>query len=202
MTRAQRWPIIPTIIAVLAIATMIGLAVWQWQRKEQKEAAIARYASASNLPPVSYPLVPINDGSLLFRRSSVNCIKVTGWRAIAGKSASGKSGYAHLASCQTSGAEGPGAVIAAGWSTRPEAPSWNGGGIVTGIIAPDDKQIIKLVAAEAAAPGLEPLAKPSISSIPNNHLIYVIQWLFFAAAAAVIYVLAVKKRMREAKDSL
>ena len=63
-----------------------------------------------------------------------------------------------------------------------------------GIIAPEKAQLIKLVATKPVA-GLKLLAKPSPDQIPNNHLLYAIQWFFFAAAAALIYMLAVRKRI-------
>ena len=36
---------------------------------------------------------------------------------------------------------------------------------------------------------------PSIEGIPNNHLAYVFQWFFFAAAALAIYWLALRRRL-------
>jgi surfeit locus 1 family protein len=141
---------------------------------------------------VAWPSVPDKKALPLYRQSSVQCIKVVSWRAVSGSSSDGQSGYAHLASCQTGGGEGPGAVIAAGWSKGYAQPAWTGG-IVEGIIAPDKAQLIRLVASKPVA-GLSPLAKPSPDQIPNNHLLYAIQWFIFAAAAAVIYVLAVRRR--------
>ena len=55
---------------------------------------------------------------------------------------------------------------------------------------------MRLVAA-SAPPGLEPSAEPSLSSIPNNHRFYALQWFAFALIALVIYGLAVRKRWRE-----
>ncbi len=191
-----KWPVIPTILVIAAVVTMIGLGVWQLQRKEQKEAILARYAAANGLPAVAYPTVPVHDALPLFRKSSVVCIRVLEWRSVSGTNKSGESGLAHLATCQTGGAEGPGAVIAVGWSPRPQAPAWKGG-IIEGMIAPDNKQLIKLVAS-TPVDGLELLATPSPDQIPNNHLLYAIQWFFFAAAAAVMFVLAVRKRQHEA----
>ena len=188
----KRWPLIPTILVALAVATMIGLGVWQLQRKAQKEALLDSYAAAEGLPPVTWPAVPHPDELPLYRLSSVQCIKVVGWRAVSGSSADGKSGYAHLASCQTGGAEGPGASIAVGWSDSHENPVWTGG-LVEGVIAPEKAQLIRLVAIKPVA-GLSPLAKPSPDQIPNNHLLYAIQWFIFAAAAGIIYVLALRKR--------
>lgn len=190
----KRWPLVPTILVVLAVATMIGLGIWQLQRKAEKEALLARFAAAEGLPPVAWPVVPDPKALPLYRLSSVQCIKVVNWRAVSGSSADGQSGYAHLASCQTGGGEGPGAVVAVGWSKGYSPPAWTGG-IVTGVIAPDKAQLIRLVASEPVA-RLSPLAKPSPDQIPNNHLLYAIQWFIFAAAAAVIFVLAVRKRQQ------
>ena len=190
----KKWPLIPTILVALAVATMIGLGVWQLQRKGEKEALLARFEAAADLPPVAWPTVPLPDDMPLYRQSAVNCIKVIGWLSISGKSATGKPGYAHAASCQTGGMEGPGALVLVGWSERPDNPAWSGGSI-KGIIAPDKMQLIRLVATEPVA-GLQLLAKPSPEQIPNNHLLYAIQWFIFAAAAAVIFVLAVRRRQQ------
>ena len=192
----KRWPIIPTILVVLAVATMIALGVWQLQRKAEKETLLARYEAASGLPPVAWPAVPHPDKLPLYRLSAVQCMKVVGWRAVSGTSADGKSGYAHLASCQTGGAEGPGATVAVGWSNNHANPKWTGG-LVKGVIAPEKAQLIRLVASSPVA-GLTRLATPSADQIPNNHLLYAIQWFIFAAAAAVIYVLALRKRWQSA----
>ena len=190
-----RWPIIPTIIVALAVATMVGLGVWQLQRKGQKEALVARYEAAAGLPAVTWPAVPDPSSLPLFRRSSVMCIRVIKIESVSGSNASGKAGFAHVASCQTGGAEGPGARVAIGWSERPQSPKW-GGGLVSGLIAPDGRQLIKLVSSDAPA-GLEILAPPSPSQIPNNHLLYAIQWFTFAIAATIIFVLAVRKRTKQ-----
>ena len=189
----KRWPLIPTILVMLAVATMVGLGIWQLQRKAEKEALLANYSAAVGLPPVAWPAVPDPKALPLYRQSSVQCIKVVGWRAVSGSSATGQSGFAHLASCQTGGGEGPGATVAVGWSKGYAQPDWSGG-LVQGIIAPEKAQLIRLVATRPVA-GLELLAKPSPDQIPNNHLLYAIQWFIFAAAAAVIYVLALRKRV-------
>lgn len=190
----KRWPVIPTVLVALAVVTMIGLGVWQLQRKAEKEVLLARYGASDGLPAITWPAVPDPKALPLYRQSSVQCIKVVGWRSVSGTSAAGKAGYAHLASCQTGGAEGPGATVAVGWSARPVAPDWTGG-IVHGIIAPEKAQLIRLVATTPVA-GLAPLAKPSPDQIPNNHLLYAIQWFIFASAAAIIYVLALRKRQQ------
>ena len=187
-----RFPIIPTIIVVLAVGTMIALGVWQLQRRAQKEALLVQYAQAAKLPAIAWPAVPLPDALPLFRKSSLMCVKVERWESVSGKNAGGKAGFAHVAHCHVGGAEGPGAKVAVGWSARPEKPAWTGG-VVTGMIAPDNQALIRLVA-EAPPAGLDALAPPSPDSIPNNHLLYAIQWFFFAFAAALIFVLALRSR--------
>ena len=49
---------------------------------------------------------------------------------------------------------------------------------------------------DAGLGGLEPSARPSLASIPNNHRFYAAQWFFFAFAALVIYLLALRKRLK------
>jgi cytochrome oxidase assembly protein ShyY1 len=135
---------------------------------------------------------------------------VENWRGISGSDASGKPGYQYIADCVT-GAEGPGALILAGVSDRPNTQATWGGGAVSGIITrePDDRSLIgKLVGtgkvlrpmlvSASGLGGLRTPKPPSTDGIPNDHLLYAIQWFFFAFAAAVIFVLAVRKRQREA----
>ena len=38
----MRFPLIPTVLVAAAVASMIGLGVWQLQRKGEKEALIAQ----------------------------------------------------------------------------------------------------------------------------------------------------------------
>lgn len=190
----NRLPVMPTLLVALAVATMIGLGIWQLQRKEQKDALLSRYESAVGLPAVAWPAVPDPAALPLFRRSSLICVRVVNIETVSGSNAAGKAGFAHVASCQTDKAEGPDAIVAFGWSERPQSPKWEGGR-VTGIIAPYGAQRIKLVATDAVD-GVELLAEPSPSQIPNNHLLYAIQWFIFATAATIIYILALRKRSK------
>ncbi|WP_397591356.1 SURF1 family cytochrome oxidase biogenesis protein [Sphingorhabdus sp.] len=190
----NRLPVIPTLLVALAVATMIGLGIWQLQRKEQKDALLSRYESAVGLPAVVWPTVPDPAALPLFRRSSLLCARVLKIETVSGSNSAGKAGFAHIASCRTGEVEGPDAKVAFGWSERPQSPRWSGGP-VEGIIAPDGTQDIKLVSKDAVE-GLEILAEPSPRQIPNNHLLYAIQWFIFAAAATIIYLLALRKRIK------
>jgi surfeit locus 1 family protein len=194
MTR--RLPIIPTMVVLAAVATMIALGVWQLRRAHWKEGLLAQYAKAETLPPIIWPTSPLRDDQLpLFRHSTGLCLRRVGQRAVAGENRAGEPGYAHIFECST-GAEGPGMSVEVGWSKDPNAKVNWAGGPVSGIIAPDSRKRMRLVAA-SAPPGLEPSAAPSINSIPNNHRSYALQWFSFAAIALIIYGLAVRKRWRE-----
>ncbi|HEY5723247.1 MAG TPA: SURF1 family cytochrome oxidase biogenesis protein [Allosphingosinicella sp.] len=190
----MKLPFIPTAIVAAAVATMIGLGIWQLQRAEWKKGMIAQYQANASLPPVAWPAVPPADESLLYRRASGFCLEPTAWRAVAGRNRKDEPGWAHIAACRT-GAEGPGMQVDVGWSKSSDNPAWRGGA-VSGLIVPDRKHMIRLVADEAA-PGLEPSKRPSPADTPNNHMMYALQWFFFALAAAAIYVLALWSRQRK-----
>ena len=119
---------------------------------------------------------------------------MVGWNASSGEDRNGEPGYSHFASCST-GAEGPGMVVDAGWSKDPNAKSSWTGGVVSGVIGPDRKALLRLVSSEGLG-GLAASAPPSLDSIPNNHRFYAAQWFFLAFAALVIYLLALLKRLK------
>ena len=51
---------------------------------------------------------------------------------------------------------------------------------------------------DTPAAGLEANPAPDLSSVPNNHLAYAVQWFIFAALAGIIYALALRRRMKPA----
>ena len=191
----MRLPFVPTVLVAAAVATMIGLGIWQLQRSDWKEGMIARFETNSKLPPVAWPAHPPADDRLLYRRANGFCLQPVGWRAVAGRNRKGEAGWAHVAACRTGGAEGPGMQVDAGWSRESKAPEWKGGA-VSGLIVSDREHRIRLVS-DTAAPGLEPSAPPSPADTPNNHKLYAVQWFFFALAAAIIYILALRRRRRD-----
>ncbi len=194
MTR--KLPLVPTIVVAVAIAVMIGLGVWQLQRAQEKSRLLERYAKAETLPPIAFPTLPLgNDQLPLFRHATGVCLRPVGRRTVPGKGASGEPGFVHIVDCST-GAEGPGISVAVGWSKNPNAKFDWPGGLVSGIIAPDNRTRMRLVAASAPA-GLEPVAPPALGAIPNNHRSYAIQWFLFAGIAALIYFLALRLRWKK-----
>lgn len=193
----RRLPLIPTLVVAAAAAIMIALGIWQIGRAKQKDALVARYAAAQNMPPISYPAGPIGDEQLpLFRHATALCLRPVAKRVTAGSNLAGEPGFAVIVDCST-GAEGPGLAVELGWSKNPNAKVNWPGGLVSGIIAPDKRSRMRLVAA-TPPPGLEPSARPSLASIPNNHRSYAVQWFLFAALAVGIYLLANRKRLAEA----
>ncbi|MES2119754.1 MAG: SURF1 family protein [Pseudomonadota bacterium] len=197
MTR--RIPIVPTLIVLAAVATMVGLGVWQIQRATWKQGVLARYAAAEKMPPISWPTVPLSDAELpLFRHATGLCLRPINKRAMAGQNLAGETGYVHIIDCST-GAEGPGISVELGWSKDPNAKfNWSGG-LVSGIVVPDRRSRIRLVAA-SAPPGLQQSAPPTVASAsavsPAGHRGYAATWFALAVAALVIYGLAMRKRMR------
>jgi len=120
------------------------------------------------------------------------CARPIRTRAVAGQNRDGEPGYVQIIDCATSpGARGMSVEV--GWSKNPNAQFNWAGGRVSGIIAPDRQNAMRLVAASAPR-GLEPSRPPSLDAIPNNHRSYAFQWFAFAAIALVIYGLAVRKR--------
>jgi len=189
---------------------MIGLGIWQLGRWREKNELIAVLERNAGLPPIALPTMGPLDERLHFRRASAFCLEVTDWRTLGGRSASSQPGTRHIAQCRT-GAEGPGFAADMGVSADPRVkPNWRGGQ-VTGTIVPEpsragiwdrlfgrDGPARPMLVSLTPAPGLQPSAQPTPESIPNNSLAYAGQWFFFAIAAAVIYVLAVRKRHRPA----
>lgn len=205
----RKLPLIPTLVVGAALATMIGLGIWQAGRAHEKEAALAIWRKNLTLPATAYPGRQPTDEAYLYRRVSANCLRVTGWQEIGGRSRDGKSGWRHIATCAT-GAEGPGLVVDMGVTTAPNLKVEWTGGPVRGIAThePDNEPWLArmmgrgsplrlMIVAETAAPGLAPSARPDPSAVPNNHRAYMWQWFFFAAVAGVIYALALRKRWRD-----
>lgn len=205
---ARRWPLIPTIIVIAAVLAMIALGVWQLQRKSAKEALVALYQrnmAMSSL--VTYPELPPVADAFLYRKSSVVCLEPVGWDPRSGTDRKGRSGIRMIAECRT-GAEGPGVLVDVGIGDDFTPPKWTGG-IVQGTIVPGPEQptVIAratgnaaparaMLIADTPAAGLRASAVPSADDTPNNHLAYAGQWFLFAAAALIIYILAVRRRLR------
>jgi surfeit locus 1 family protein len=195
----RRVPVVATVIVLAAVATMIGLGLWQLHRARENEQLLAQFSAASKLPPIAFPTAPMKGPPPLFRWATGYCLRIVGHRATAGRNRAGDSGWAQIVECAT-GAEGPGMTVEAGWSKDPNAKvNWSGGP-VSGVIVRDRIHRIRLIAA-SAPPGLEPAGLPSIETAvpvtPARNRSYALQWFSFAAIALLIYGIAVRKRLKE-----
>jgi hypothetical protein len=195
----RRIPVIPTIIVAIAVAILIWLGFWQIRRSHENAQLLAQYKTASKLPPIAYPVAPVEGPLPLFRWATGFCQKVVGEREVGGRNRAGDIGWVHILDCAT-GAEGPGMSVEIGWSKNPNSKvNWRGG-LVSGVIVPDRLHRIRLVAA-GAPPGLEPPGLPSAENAvpvtPGRNRMYALQWFSFAAIALIIYALAVRKRWKE-----
>ncbi len=206
----KRVPLLPTILMLFACGAMVKLGLWQLQRHAEKRAQIALFQTNQAISAEAmFPTMgPVPDASL-FRQSRATCLEPVNWRAMAGRSLSGQSGFRQIAACKT-GAEGPGFLADMGVSPDPRfKPDWRGGE-VAGMIAldPETPSLLSrmfktsapplpMLVSAAALPGLKPSAHPSVEDVPNNHLAYAVQWFLFAAIAALIYLLALRKRLAE-----
>ena len=205
---ARRWPVIPTILVLAAVATMIALGVWQLQRKAEKEALIALYQRNTAMSAtIAYPKLPPVPDSALYRKSSLVCLSPVRWDPRSGSDRDGKTGIRMIADCRT-GAEGPGVLVDVGIGDDFAPPKWSGG-TVQGTIVPGPEQATliermtgkaiparAMLIADAPVAGLRPSGVPSAADTPNNHFAYAVQWFLFAAAALIIYILAVRRRLR------
>ena len=182
----KRIPIIPTIIVVAAAAIMVALGIWQLGRAEEKKLLIERYSQASEIEePASFPLGGTGE-EVWFRRSEIDCREGRPIEPVAGRAANGAKGWAMRTACPVS--EKAAIIVDLGFSPDLAKPDWEGG-LISGVIAPGPRLI-----ANPPVAGLQPLAKPDPGDLPNNHLAYAGQWVFFALTALVIYGFALKSR--------
>lgn len=191
----RRWPVVPTVVVGLAVATMIALGLWQLLiRLPEKEAYLARLAANPTRPAIAFPATP--DDTLLFRRVLGQCRPPVSIR-LAG---AGAAGYRAIADCAG------GMTVQLGTTRDPKAMIAWPGGAVSGYLshAPDSRPLLAslwddtpkamLLVADRPPPGLGANKPPDLSAVPNSHLAYAGQWLFFALIASVIYVLALRRR--------
>lgn len=191
----RRLPILSTLVVAAAVATMVALGLWQLlDRHPRKQAYLAQLQANPAKPPVAFPARP--DEALLFRRASATCVPPTRVRL----EGAGAAGYRAIATCAD------GLTVQLGTTRDPMARvTWGGGGVAGTVAnAPGGQSLIgslldpqaprqMLVVASPLA-GLAPNPPPKVDSVPNNHLAYAGQWFFFAGVAALIYLLALRRR--------
>lgn len=206
----RRLPLIPTLIVFAAVAAMIALGIWQLRRAEWKESLLASYRANAGEPAL-YGLPPAGStDAVAFRRAHILCRITTAPTLLGGVDRLGRTGFRNIVGCALI----DGRVIMAdlGWraiDAEPDLPAPGQRIEAGGRLIPDDvlaKRVLGgapgatplLLVLEGAVPGLSPSVPPSIETIPNNHRGYAGQWFLFAGVALVIYVLALRRRRRDA----
>jgi surfeit locus 1 family protein len=205
---SRRVPIFATIIVLAAVATMIGLGVWQLGRAEERDQQIASLEKRVLQPALMFPQLGLTTDDYLYRTLTADCTKVLSWETAGGKDINGRTGWSKIANCvDESSASNFKADVGIGLA--PEAyPDWNGGK-VTGraVLEEDDRSLIELITrverpkklkivSVASADDLIPSKQPDPSEERNSSWAYAGQWFFFALTALVIYVLALRRRQR------
>ena len=199
----KRVPVVATALVALAVAAMIALGFWQLQRRQEKLALLAVYAANQHRAPIAMPAGP--DDAVLFRRATATCTHPGGWRRDAGRDARGGTGWRAVVQCDGNG--GAAFAVQVGVGSDPvHDPAW-AGGPVSGYIthAPQHRALIEqmlspapselMLVADAPLPGLRANPLPNLDDVPNNHLAYAVQWFVFAGIAAIIYLLALRRRL-------
>nr|WP_280740539.1 SURF1 family protein [Sphingomonas kaistensis] len=184
---------------MLAVATMVGLGIWQLGRADEKEAAIARIAANVRAAPAAVTR-DLDLQANLFRPVRVDCAGSSPTR-LAG---AGKFGFRVIADC-AAGLSAP-LPVQLGTVRQPSPTSAWAGGPVLGYLAqaPDSRSLLRqlfdrspagtMVVANPPLAGLAANPPADLEGIPNNHRSYAVQWFAFAAIALVIYVLALRRR--------
>lgn len=202
----RRFPILPTLVVLLAVGAMIGLGLWQLQRAQWKEGLLARYRAAATAPPLAgLPAGPFPD-SLGFRKASLHCVVAGAPIQLGGQGPNGAAGFRSILPCRL--ADGREMLADIGWQRVGSALAVPASGArlsSAGVLVPDEvlaqrfadrpvKPMPWLIVLETPQPGFAPSKPPAIDTIPNNHRGYAVQWFLFAAVALAIYGIAIRRR--------
>ena len=201
----RRTPIIPTLVVMAMFATLVGLGVWQLQRREWKQDLIRQLEAAPKLPllePGDFLTAMTGAQSIQFRRAEMPCSPgtVLPYDLRGGSSAAGDSGYLVLISCRPN-RKAPDIVAVAGWSQRPDAVRVPlvVDTVFKGLVidrpygdAPDRPRFMLIP--DTAVPPLQVSQMPDPAGLPDNHLSYAGQWFGLAAALLGIYAVWLRRR--------
>ena len=175
---------------------LIGLGVWQIERRAWKAELLVTLAQAQRGPPLDVDALA-GGGDLSFRRLRARCDPAPAIpRVTGGENRSGRGGSLLIVPCRHAGPATRLDVVA-GWQARPRpvapialiSP-------VTGFLVRDRDMASYLLVADESPPGLAPAAQPSLDDIPNNHLQYAITWFSFALILSVIYAITARRWRR------
>lgn len=203
----KRFPIVPTLLTVVMLATLISLGAWQLQRREWKHDLIARLEAAQTQPlldPADFRKAMSGEASVQYRRAELPCAagSILPYDLKGGSSLTGTSGYLVLVSCRPDH-KPPVIVVVAGWTMRPDAARVPimVDTVFRGIIIEHPYGDAKarpqfMLIPDSAVPPLVRSRLPTPADLPDNHLSYAGQWFGLAIVLATIYGLWLRRRLR------
>jgi surfeit locus 1 family protein len=205
----RRIPIVPTLVVLALFATLVGLGVWQLQRREWKHDLIRQLEAAPKLPrlePGDFLAAMQGIQSLQYRRAELPCSPgtVLPYDLRGGSNVRGDSGYLVLVSCRPN-RKPPDIVVVAGWTQRPDAVGVpiSVDTVFKGLIierpygtAPGRPRFMLIP--DTAVPPLQVSQMPDPGGLPDNHLSYAGQWFGLAAALLGIYGVWLRRRWQAA----
>ena len=201
----KRLPLAATLLTLVMLPILLGLGVWQLQRRAWKEGVIAAAATAARQPPLAGRDLAgalAAREPLSFRQAVLACrpgpARPAGVRG--GESAAGDAGYFVLVDCGDPSA--PGVMAVAGWTQLPTSdnlmlPGRLAGRLVARSDAVSSAAPAYLLVAQDPVPPLAAPRLPSGEDLPNNHLAYAIQWFAFALTLAVVYLVFLVRWRRD-----
>lgn len=205
-------------MTLVLLMVLVGLGLWQLQRRGEKAQLLAAIRAQQARAEVELPLALPNPADYYYRRVRLACTFTgpKGW--LLGQNRRGDYGYRHLHVCRRGTA--PPLLVDMGWSADKSEPfrlnipipvvgmalgsdsiGWIARHVtpapVGHVYTQRDLKLIGqdlspnslplLVVTDIPFPGLEPSTIPRIENIPNNHLLYALQWFGFAIILAIIY---------------
>jgi surfeit locus 1 family protein len=167
----RRVPVVATLIVIAAAAAMVALGFWQLHRAEWKAELIARYQAAQSLSAdVPWPRTDASSST----RCSLERLHLRAGPRHARDRGDQRGGPRASPRSPAARSRRRRGEVALGWST-PAAD-----GALAGGRGCRDDRAGRCASRGAVLPGLERLAPPDPSDLPNNHLMYAGQWFFFA----------------------
>ncbi len=117
MNRSLFWP---TLTALIMLATLIGLGIWQLERRDEKAQLMSTIASRQAMAEVRLPanLKPLDHWT--WRPVQAGCILEGPPAWLIGNSAAGESGFRHIRVCRR--IAGPNILVDIGWSRDQRVP--------------------------------------------------------------------------------
>ena len=202
------------IIVTASVMTMIALGLWQLQRSAEKAVLMESYATNQLLAPVGLSSISAVDPQQLFRTVTATCAQPSDWQVDSGRSvshgASDNAGWRHIVTCDAQGGQ-PAFLAVVGVSDDAATRPYWAGGTITGTLVTEPQRsgllarlfgspprLRPMVVAHDPVAGLLPAMRPDPSSVPDNHIVYAVQWFIFAFAAALIFLVALRQRLRNA----